>query len=187
MRCFVAINLEEPLKKSIEASIEPLKKGNADVKWVPAVNLHITLKFLGETDESAAAGIKESLSDISNKFSPFEIALYGVGVFPDEKRPRIVWIDILGPDRLMNLQASVEDYLISYGFPKEARSFSPHLTIGRVRSPKNKDFLLRAMKPLKDKDFGNIRVDKIYLMRSDLKPAGAQYTSVAEFPLNKEE
>jgi len=187
MRCFIAINLDDVVKKEIDASVALLKKEKADVKWVPAANLHVTLKFFGEIDERTVEKIEENLSEISRKFSPFEVKLHGLGVFPDERRPRVIWIDFLDSRRLIKLQEEVEYSIVSIGFEKEDRPFSPHLTIGRVRSPKNKDLLLRAMGPLRSKDFGNIGVDKIFLMKSDLKPTGAQYTAVAEFPLTKEE
>ncbi len=186
MRCFVAINLEDSLKKEIGCVIRGLTEGRWDVKWVPAENLHITLKFLGDASDDSVQRVKEHLSGISKRHGPFEVKLYGVGVFPDKRRPRVVWIDLLDSGELIKLQEAVEISLITVGFTKEDRPFSPHLTIGRIRSLKAKDLFIGAIETLKDKDFGNIGVNKISLMNSDLKPTGAQYSIVAEFPLIKE-
>ncbi|GAB4417032.1 MAG: RNA 2',3'-cyclic phosphodiesterase [Thermodesulfovibrionales bacterium] len=183
LRCFIAINLHEPLKKEIDESTAGLKKDDWDVRWVPVQNLHITLKFLGNTPEDLLQKIEEKLSRASAYCKPFDVKLCSVGVFPDEKRPRVIWIDLLDSDELVRLQEGIENSMVDLGFEKEGRPFSPHLTIGRIRSLKGRDSLLRAIRTLKDREFGNIRVDRVSLMRSELKPTGAQYTIMAEFKL----
>ncbi len=187
MRCFVAIPIEDPLKKEIGSAISGLSSGRWDVKWVPAENLHITLKFLGDASDDSVQKVKDNLARISEDHRAFEVRLHGVGVFPDRKRPRVVWIDILDSEQLAKLQAKVEHCLVTLGFERDSRPFSPHLTIGRIRSIRDRDTFFAAMETLRDRDFGNIGVDKISFMKSDLKPAGAQYSIVAEFPLEKEE
>jgi len=183
MRCFIAINLDDSLKREINSVMAGLRQGNWDVKWVPAENLHITLRFLGETPENITEKIRLELAGVSGRHESFDLNFRGVGVFPDRKRPRVVWIDLVHPKDLIRLQQDVDEYLATLGFERETRDFSPHLTIGRVRSLRGRDFFLEAMEALKDRDFGNIGVDRIYLMKSDLKPAGAQYSVIAEFPL----
>lgn len=185
MRCFVAINLGDFLKKEIGSVIAGLNSGNWDVRWVPADNLHITIKFLGEISEDLAEKFKGKLSEVSGRHRPFEIIFCGVGVFPDRKRPRVVWIDLRYPIEMNKLHEDVEHSLISIGLKSEIRKFSPHLTIGRVRSFQGMDSLLAALEGLKDRDFGNIEVGRIFLMKSDLKPAGAQYSVMTEFPLTR--
>lgn len=187
IRCFIAINLSDSLKNEIDNSINWLRKGDSDVKWVSSENLHLTLKFLGETSEDLIKSLQEKLSMISAHHVPFEVNLKGIGIFPDKRRPRVIWINILDSDKLIKLQEALDITTVSLGYNKEIRSFSPHLTIGRVRSQKGKDMLLEAIETLKDKDFGNINVNKFSLMRSVLKPTGAQYTTLSEFHLNKEE
>lgn len=186
MRYFIAINLEGSLKKEVGCAIEGLKAGKWDVKWVPAENLHITLKFLGDASDNTVQRVKEHLAGISKCHGPFEVKLYGVGVFPDRRRPRVVWIDLLNSEELIKLQEEVETSIITIGFAREDRLFSPHLTIGRIRTLRDSDSFISAIETLKDKDFGNIGVNKISLMNSDLKSTGAQYSIVAEFPLMKE-
>ncbi len=187
MRCFVAVNIEDSLKKEIRSAIGDLTSGRWDVKWVPVENLHITLKFLGDAADDTVQRVKDCLARISKHHGHFEVKLQGVGVFPDRKRPRVVWIDLLNSEKLKKLQAEVEVSSVSIGFYKEDRSFSPHLTIGRIRALRDRDTFIRAIETLSDRDFGNIGVNKISFMKSDLKPTGAQYSIVAEFPLNKEE
>jgi 2'-5' RNA ligase len=185
MRSFIAINLDDSLRNEIDKATTSLRSGNWDVKWVAAANLHITLKFLGEISENTVAGLKERLLPIASHHESFAFRLKGVGIFPDKRRPRVIWIDILEPDRLVKLQEEVEHNLLTIGFKREDRPFSPHLTIGRVRSSVDKESLLGAVETLKDKDFGNIGVNKVSLMKSDLKPGGAQYTPIAEFDLKR--
>lgn len=187
MRCFIAVNLDDSVKNEIDNAITGLKKGDWDVKWVSAENLHLTLKFLGETPEDLVQKLKEKLPTIAAHHDIFKIRLQGIGIFPDKKRPRVIWIDILDSDKIVKLQEEVEVIATTICYNKDSRPFSPHLTIGRVRSQKGKDMLLKAIETLKDKDFGNINVNKFSLMMSDLKPTGAQYTTLAEFHLNKEE
>jgi 2'-5' RNA ligase len=185
MRSFIAINLDDSLRSEIASVTAGLRSGNWDVKWVSPANLHITLKFLGEIPEDALQGIRDTLLSVAPHHESFAFKLKGVGIFPDKKRPRVIWIDILEPERLIKLQEEVENSLISIGFKREDRPFSPHLTIGRIKSSAGKESLLRAVETLKDRDFGNIGVNKVSLMKSDLKPGGAQYTTIAEFSLKR--
>lgn len=185
MRSFIAINLDDSLRSEIDRATVGLRSGKWDVKWVSVANLHITLKFLGEISEDALQGMGETLSSIASQHESFALKLKGVGVFPDKRRPRVIWIDILESEKLIKLQEQVEDNLVTIGFTKEDRRFSPHLTIGRIKSSAGKESLLKAVETLKDKDFGNIGVNKVSLMKSDLKPAGAQYTAIAEFYLKR--
>jgi len=185
MRSFIAINLDDSLRNEIDRATAGLKSGNCDVKWVPPANLHITLKFLGEIPEDTVTELKETLLSIASHHESFAFNLKGVGIFPDKKRPRVIWIDLLESEKLIKLQKEVENSLLTIGFNKEDRPFSPHLTIGRIRSSAGKESLLRAVETLKDKDFGNIGVNKVSLMKSDLKPGGAQYTTIAEFALKR--
>lgn len=190
LRCFISIELDEPVKKSITEATALLKAGKVDVNWVAEEKLHLTLKFLGDTDDGLISRIKEELSRVSSAHTPFNIKVYGAGVLPDLRRPRVVFIGLdIKADLaagLKGLQRDIEETMAGLGFKKEDRLFLPHLTIGRVKSPKSKEQLLKMIETLKDRDFGIIYVKKISLMKSELKPKGAQYTIIDEFDLKNE-
>lgn len=185
MRCFISINLDETVKKEIDAAIRQLKPANSDVKWVSADNTHITLKFLGNIGEDIVEGLKEKLSLVVGRHDSFRINLHGVGLFPDKRRPRVVCVNLIDTQALKELQVHVEESAVSIGLSKENRPFSPHLTIGRIKSSIRHNSLFNMIEALKDKDFGNIEADRIYLMKSDLKPTGAEYSILAEFQLRR--
>ncbi len=187
MRCFIAINLEKKLRADICRATEPLRKTGADVKWIDQENLHITLKFLGKTTEERAYDLINVMGSKSLSHNAFEINLHGIGAFPDWRRPRVIWIGIVAPERLIRLHENVEEIAATLGYNRDKRAFLSHLTIGRVRSFNKIDSLMRAAGELKQKNFGNIRAGRISLMKSELKTGGAEYTTLSEFELNKEE
>ncbi|MFN3479373.1 MAG: RNA 2',3'-cyclic phosphodiesterase [Thermodesulfovibrionales bacterium] len=181
IRSFISINLNETLKNEINNLLTDLKKHNFDVKWVPVENLHVTLKFLGHIQMELVAKVKERLYNIVSNFKPFRLRFNGLGFFPDKKRPRVVWIDISDSDVLKYLQEMIEERLAEIGFAREEKGFSPHLTIGRIRSLRDREKLVGIVETIKDREFGIIDVDRVFLMKSDLRPGGAQYSVIAEF------
>jgi 2'-5' RNA ligase len=185
LRCFIAIDIPEQIKSNIGEMIILFKKHNADVKWVVHENLHLTLKFLGKTPEDLLPRIGELLSRIVLSYTPFCIKIYGVGVFPNRKYPRVIWVGIEDSDSLRNLWRDIENAMESLGYPKEGREFHPHLTIGRVRSQKGMAHIIHELDTLQTKDFGSAEVSNVNLMRSDLKPTGAQYSCLQEILLGR--
>jgi len=135
VRCFVAIELSDELKREIAARTEALRKSGADAKWVRAGNLHLTLKFLGGVPEDKLPEIEAALTKAVSGHAGFTMKLKDVGVFPDRKRPRVVWVGIEDSDALAAVQKGVEAAMADVGFKPEDRPFSPHLTIGRLKSP----------------------------------------------------
>ncbi len=182
MRCFIAVTIPEPVKKAIGEVADVLRKSGADVKWVAAENIHITLKFLGSTDEEIIEDIKDALAARVSSYRPFYIRISGAGYFPPGRRPRVVWIGLGDSGVLEDLQRDVEGEMTRFGYPGEDRPFSPHLTIGRVRSDKRMTELLKRLDEFREKDFAEIEIKGITLMKSELKPAGAEYFSLAEIP-----
>ena len=120
-------------------------------------------------------------------YETFCIKIYGVGVFPNKKYPRIIWVGIEDTDFLKNLQGDIESRMASLGYQKEEREFQPHLTLGRVRSQKGMAHIIHELDTLQSKDFGSIEVNNIKLMRSDLRPTGVQYSCLQEIPLGRGE
>jgi 2'-5' RNA ligase len=182
LRCFIAVRIAEPVKKAVSEAVAALKNSGADVKWVQEENIHITLKFLGSTDESLIGAITESLRGRIASCRPFSVRIAGTGYFPAGRRPRVVWAGIEDEGALLNLQKDVEKVMAAFGYPEEGRPFSPHLTIGRVRSDKRMTEMLKRLDSFREADFGEMEISGITLMKSELRPAGAEYSSLAEIP-----
>ena len=183
LRCFIAIEIPETIKKSIAAIVDNLKKSDSDVKWVSDENIHITLQFLGETEESLVPDIKGALYKILAPYSSFYIKIADVGCFPSGKRPRVVWLGMKEPQALINLYEDIANEMVRFGYQKEERGFTPHVTIGRVKSNRNLGELLRRLEEFKVADFPGFEVQNIRLMKSELKPSGAKHYCLAEIPI----
>ncbi|MFH1868524.1 MAG: RNA 2',3'-cyclic phosphodiesterase [Candidatus Omnitrophota bacterium] len=185
MRTFIAIALTEEAHEELSSLQDSLRKSGADIKWVKPDHIHLTLKFLGEIDEEQAAEIKASIDETVKNQKPFDIHLAKIGAFPRIAFPKIVWVGIdEGSQGCMALAKSVEEAMQRLGFEKEKRPFSPHLTLGRVRSLKNNSQLTSAVE--KEKDFSSqtkVSINKITLFQSTLTPKGPIYTPLKEFSL----
>ena len=184
-RCFIAIEIPETIRKSVGDIIEILKKSGSDVKWVKPENIHITIQFLGETEESLIAAIKESLEKILAPHHPFYIKITDAGCFPDGRRPRIIWVGMEESQNLIRLYKDVANGMTRFGYQKEERAFTPHITIGRVKSQRNMGELLKRLDEFKGRSIAEFEVQKITLMKSELKPSGAKYYSLAEIPFGR--
>jgi 2'-5' RNA ligase len=182
LRCFIAVRIPVTVRKAVGEVIETLKKSGADVKWVPEENIHITLKFLGSTDEAIIENIREALSGRVSPYRPFSIRIAGTGYFPAGRRPKVVWIGIDHAGSLPELQEDVEREMVRFGYEEEKRPFSPHLTIGRVKSDRRMTEMLKRLDAFRETGFGEMEIREITLMKSELRPAGAVYSSLAEIP-----
>ncbi len=186
IRTFIAVEISPPLREELFSLQQELKKSSSDVKWVEPQNMHLTLKFLGDTGEEKIPKIKEALSGICLNNNPFNIGFCGIGVFPKPDSPRVVWIGIKeGKERLTELAACIENGLTHLGFEPGKRAFSAHLTLGRVRSEMNKNGLKNAIAEIASYNFKNtLIIENIVLFRSELDLAGPRYTKLAEFGLS---
>ncbi|MEJ2682812.1 MAG: RNA 2',3'-cyclic phosphodiesterase [Candidatus Sulfobium sp.] len=182
LRCFIAVEIPEPLKQQMAETADGLKRFGADVRWVPAGNVHLTLKFLGATEEALVARISDALSQRLSSYSPFYIKITGVGCFPDMRRPRVIWAGIEESKELMDLAMDVESEMVKLGYAAEDRAFSPHLTIGRVRSWRGIPEMMKSIQGLGTVSLGSMEIRMVTLMKSELRPAGAEYSSLAEIP-----
>lgn len=183
LRCFIAIEIPETVKKSVVDIISNLRTSGADVKWVSDENLHITLQFLGETDGSLIPAIKGALDKILATYCPFYIKITEVGCFPDVRRPRVIWVGMEESQTLMNLCKDISSGMVKFGYQKEERGFTPHITVGRVKSNKDRGGLIRKLDEIRSAGFSGFEVQKIALMKSELKPSGAKYYCLAEIPI----
>jgi RNA 2',3'-cyclic 3'-phosphodiesterase len=185
LRCFIAIEIPEISKKLIEDSINSLKKSGSDVKWVPAENIHITMQFLGETEEALIPSIKGALEKILAPYSPFYIKIADISCFPDGRRPRVIWVGTEESPTLINIQKDISNEMVQFGYQKEVRAFTPHLTIGRVKSIRNMRELLKRIEEMKTTSYSGFEAQSITLMKSELSPSGAKYYSLAEIPFGR--
>lgn len=191
IRAFIAVELPEEIRKQLE-SIETQVQNRAGdsarkaVRWVPASNMHLTLKFLGEVSTSNVQVLAQMLQREAASHPPFEFTVGGLGAFPNLHRPRVIWIGSEAPPELGQMQKAIEAETRALGYPAEERSFSPHLTLGRVAQNARPDEVSQVAKALSAMTVGQIgvvRVSNIHLFRSDLRPSGAVYSSLYAFPL----
>ncbi|NIO48016.1 MAG: RNA 2',3'-cyclic phosphodiesterase [Candidatus Aminicenantes bacterium] len=184
MRTFIAINLDPEIKKTLSLLIDELDKGHENVRWVKHEGMHLTLKFLGEIGKENVPEIEDVLKMISNKYYSFSLKFIGTGSFPPGmKNPRVLWIGIEEEETLRALQYQLEGELEKLGFPRERRKFHAHLTLGRVKSLSNIKETLSLLEQYRDRNFGEMKADKISFIQSTLKPTGAEYSVLSEFEL----
>lgn len=186
IRSFLAIRLPEPIRKDLENIQERLKETDASVKWVTPDNVHLTLKFLGNIESKDVEKIHDIVSKIVTKETHLILRGEGVGAFPHIKSPRVIWVGISGEiDRLKDIHIRMEEELETIGFRPEERSFSPHLTIGRVKTRVHKALLDRLI-ALKDYRSQPFKAGEIILFKSDLRPYGPIHTPLKTIPLGGE-
>lgn len=187
MRSFVAVEVPGSIRKGLATLQARLRGSGADVKWVRPESVHLTLKFLGEIEGGAVADIREALREVIHRHEPFSVRVGGVGCFPRLNQPRVVWVGLSGDDgRLISLQREVESAMEALGFQREERGFRPHLTLGRVRSPKARERLVGLVQALQEADVGEFQVRSVVLFQSELHPSGARYTPLWEAVLGRE-
>jgi 2'-5' RNA ligase len=190
VRVFIAIELSESVCDTIQKQTTRLRQtlGNDLIRWVPTQNMHLTLKFLGDTTTSHLEFLKQLLAREAKSHPQFNLQLGGLGAFPNSKRPRLLWIGIHAPADLVSLQKSIESGTSRLGYEQEERAFSPHLSIGRVRqniSPPEQQKIRTALDTIQLGNIGTARVDSVHLFKSDLQSGGSIYTKLFSAPLSK--
>jgi 2'-5' RNA ligase len=185
VRLFVAIPLPAAVRERLAQVQDRLRRAQADVSWVKPANLHITLKFLGETEPKRLEPVRSVLREAAGSAEPFSATVAGVGTFGG-RIPRVVWAGVSeGVAPLEALARAVENGLARLGVPKEKRGFAAHFTLGRVRSAKNAASLLAAIHAEPPEVFGRVPVDRFVLMQSELNPSGSIYTELQQFSLGE--
>ena len=187
MRCFIAIDIDEKIRKAI-ANVQKqldgkvdIKKG--DVKWVEPENIHLTLKFLGEIKDEQAAEVCDITKQVAEAYQNFTIDIESVGSFGG-RSAKVVWVGAKkGTDELLALQKDLEALLEQVGFPKEDREFSAHLTLCRVNHPIAGLKMGEAIAQFSHLKLGSIAADAIYIYQSQLTPQGPIYTMLDDFKL----
>lgn len=185
LRSFIAIELPPHIRANLERITSRMKSTTAEVRWVKTADIHLTLKFLGDIDEEGIPELAGAIAKCTSGILPFALSVRSIGAFPNEHNPQVIWIGAADDTgRLALLQQTIETALKRMGFKSEKRPFAPHLTLGRLKSPRGKETARRALQDLKSADCGSYEVDRICLFKSDLKPSGAVYTILNSFPLS---
>lgn len=180
IRSFLAFDIEDQtiVRKLTEVQAMLANTG-ADLKLVKPQNIHLTIRFLGDIHPPMVDAIYEEMKQVS--FSPFTVELVGLGAFPKLSYPRVVWAGIRkGADELTNVFEQLEPRLRGLGFKPDTKGFSPHLTIARVRTGRNKVRLAELIRQLEDTQFGAVNAECLKLKKSDLTPRGPIYTTLKE-------
>jgi len=188
LRAFLASELPAQIQDAIHQSTAGLRQALGDdlVRWVPARNVHLTLKFLGDISPSSVDLIQQMLLAEASQFPAFEMQVEGLGCYPNPRRARVLWVGLKAPPELASLQRAVEAAAARLGYESEERGFSPHLTIGRVRQNASAADLQKvrgALEATQVPALGTVRVDAIHLFKSELHPQGSIYTRLFSAPL----
>lgn len=196
MRLFVAFDVPEHVLRTLQETTRRLAPVSGNARWVKLAGTHVTLKFLGEVASERVGAIQAALSGIQH--GPFEISYRGLGFFPNEHRPRVLWAGVGtidaepsepgagGGSTLAHLAAEIEAVLAPLGIPREKREFKPHLTLARFDSAKRLDALRAGVRELSTTEFGRSTAECFHLYRSVLKPSGAEYTRIETYPISGE-
>ena len=184
IRSFVAVLLVGAVRGELAAAIERLRPVSRDVAWVNPGNIHLTVKFLGNVARDRIDPIVAALTGALGEAGAFDATIRGLGAFPSLARPRVIWAGVTeGAGAMVEAARRVDEALAAVGFPREARPFSPHATLGRVRRPGANPTLASALRAEESSEFGRIHVAGVRLMRSELSPRGAHYTELATVAL----
>ncbi|MEJ5293446.1 MAG: RNA 2',3'-cyclic phosphodiesterase [Candidatus Methanosuratincola sp.] len=180
VRAFFALEISDEIRRRLTDLGEEIAKSGADVKVVEAENLHVTMKFLGEVPVSITEEVSGALEGM--RIRRFELEAKGTGAFPDRRTIRVIWAGVgRGASEVTEIARMLDATLARLGFPKEKR-FVPHITVGRVRSPRNREALLNILDRHSQTIFGTALVDRLVLKKSILTSAGPVYTDLKVFP-----
>lgn len=182
-RTFIAIDI--PASKKIKECLNILstRLAGEKIKWTAYNNLHLTLKFLGDTEDKTIPGIESKLSEITKNIAAFQITIKNAGVFKNMRDPRIIWLGIEAGEELTELKNSIETEITLFGFPPEKRKFSPHLTVGRIRFLGNKNILSQIIDDYHSQILQQFTVPEIVFYESILKKEGPEYIPLGRYKL----
>lgn len=183
LRVFLAVEPPAEILRDIASIQDRLRKLiGGDIGWVRPGGIHLTLKFFGDVSSDQVANIMTVVERATERERPFPLAVGGVGLFPDVRRPRVLWLGLSGDvERLQVFQSGLETAFFQIGFSREERPFRPHLTLGRIRNVKGLSGLSRALDKGEAFTAGRFFASEVHLIKSELTPGGAVYTKLKEF------
>jgi 2'-5' RNA ligase len=184
MRTFIAIEIPGDIKQRMADVQATLRKAAVDASWPRSEGIHLTLKFLGEVPDAQVPDIAHALRTVVQGMSRFRLEIAGTGAFPNARNARVVWIGVKGDlEKLNGVQAAIEEAMVRIGMEREERAFKPHLTLARIKYTRSRESLLSALEQVKNIRLPEFEVRSVSLMKSELKPSGAEYTELARVEL----
>ena len=184
-RLFIALAIPASVRAKLKAHIDRLRKSCPEVSasWSREENLHLTLKFLGETPVAKVESLAQAAARTANGLEPFELVVKGCGSFPPRGQPRVLWVGIEDPSGgLSKLHQRLEDECFQAGFAREQRAFHPHLTIARLRKPQGSRQLAELHKEI-GFEAETVGMSALILVRSELRPEGSRHSAIAQHDL----
>jgi len=182
IRTFIAIELDEEHNRALDDVQAQFKRERVGryVRWVAPENIHLTLKFIGNADADKMPSVQRAIADACTGIAPFMLSIAGVGVFPNARRPNVIWVGMGGQVEIAaRLAQKIEDACAALGFAREDRPFTPHLTLGRVKrdaSTNDRRLIGEMIESVKVGALGELRVAHVSVMKSVLQPTGSVYT-----------
>ena len=183
LRLFIAIELPSNIIDGLRNVQEELKDKSNKSSWAKPENIHLTLKFLGDTETGKIDSMVNILEGIAGRSFSFEISVKGVGTFPAAGNPRVIWVGIEENKDMLQLYNNIEEGLAALGFEKERRDFKPHLTIGRIKFLNDRAGLRRGLEKVAGLNLARFAVAGFALFKSTLTPEGAIHTKLKEYTL----
>jgi RNA 2',3'-cyclic 3'-phosphodiesterase len=180
VRLFIAIEIPESIRTAFAALLKDFRALAPQLKWVRPENLHVTLKFLGETESQKLGPLQNVLSGVRSA-EPANLEFRGLGFFPNEKRPRVFWAGMEASANLKSLAVDIDQAVHKLGFNLEERPYAPHLTLARISLPIIPPKLRKGIEEKSGLAFGSLTTREFHLIESKLKPTGAEYTTVQSF------
>ncbi|MBK8130079.1 MAG: RNA 2',3'-cyclic phosphodiesterase [bacterium] len=183
MRLFIAIMLPDQWQVILRQPQEKIGWLGRGVKWVEPENLHLTLKFLGDTPDDLLPRIESDVEEVCRDIGPFKLAIQGVGCFPNKSRPRAYWAGLTPSKALKSLQGGIAERMDALGFEPEEKEFVPHLTVARIKEPIGKERMTQAFLnfALQSDSF---TVTEVSMVKSTLRQEGPIYSVLRNFPLS---
>ena len=191
IRTFIAIELEEAHHRALrDVQVRLQREAAASwVRWVAPKNIHLTLKFLGDVEAAMMPTLQNAVAEACVGIAPFTLSLGEAGAFPNTRQPNVLWVGVGGQVELAALLAKrLDDACAAIGMPRDDHPFTPHLTLGRVKRearPNDRQMVGELVDRSAVGDLGLLRVDRVSVMKSDLRPSGSIYTRLAAVELSR--
>jgi len=183
-RIFFAVEIAEQTRRALARVAEGLDTGGAKIRFVAPRNLHVTMNFLGDVGDALLRQVCDAAAEVAGGVEPFEFSVSGLRSVPPGGRLRMIWANVCDPaGRLTDLQERLAASLETLGFPRESRSYRPHLTLARVKFAREDRVLRAGIERFGEEPFGTQQATQVTVFSSELTPAGPIYTPAKRAPL----